>query len=78
MADLPKGIQRRCCSGKLCTTRLWLVDNSSPVGWPLLYAYERDNGNRYTDWLTEQEMFEWLEQTKEDLETDRTVHTGAA
>lgn len=67
MAELPKTITRRCCSAKDCVTTLYLVDNGSPRGWPLLYDYIRGNGTSYTaDWYTEQEMLDWLEQTKED------------
>lgn len=64
---LPETIKRRCCSGKDCTTTLYLVDNGSPAGWPLLYDYVRGNGTSFTnDWLTEEAMWDWLAQTKEE------------
>jgi hypothetical protein len=71
-ADLPKTIQRWCCSPhKSCSnTTLELVDNDSPEGWPPLYDYVRANDNSYAGWRTEDEMKAWLEDTQDHVQPE--------
>lgn len=68
MTDLPKIIKRWCCEGKTScgNTTLYLVDNDSPEGWPLLYDYVRGNDNSYAGgWQTEESLRSWLESTQD-------------
>lgn len=69
MADLPKTITRHCCSGKPCTTDLYL-DTIHPAAapgepeLPAIYAYRRSNDNLFSDWASLAATRIWLQETE--------------
>lgn len=75
MTTLPKTIKRWCCQGKSCgNTNLKLVEFDGPADYPPLYNYVRaSNDNPYDGgWMTEEEIRQWLEETKNNLNPEVT------
>ncbi|MGK3708829.1 hypothetical protein [Arthrobacter sp. IK3] len=67
--DPPRTLQRRCCSGKTCTTTLYLHTLVRDTGdgekaLPTLYRYRRGNENGFgPGWSTEARLAAWVAET---------------
>lgn len=67
--DLPTTLNRRCCSGKSCTTTLYLHTmkpeaGAGEDGIPTLYRYLRGNDNDFgPGWSTRARLAAWVEES---------------